>query len=238
MKRCLVEICVFTVGLSIPAWAQQWTTPCGGPPPPPPRLEQDGGPNPGSLAVWRESLAAWRPCEEQNVAGLASVRALAFRAPRAARKAFEQGDRAMRKGATKEALAHFAEAVRISPDYFQAHVQLGILHAEADQPSLALESFLAAIALEPNSDFLQFNVTLTLIVLHRPVEGEVYARRALRRSPSSVDARFVLGVVLVMQDNFAEETIASLRLASEKYPLARDLLAWIESAPAASVPRD
>ena len=234
MKRCLIGICVFTVGLSIPALAQQASLPCGGPPPPPPRLEQDGRPNPEGLSIWREALANWRPCQEPVVLGTTSVRALAFRAHPAARKAFDQGVRAIRKSAPREALTHFQEAVRISPDYLQAHVQLGILHAEADQPSLALESFLTALALEPDSDFLQFNVALTLIVLHRPAEAEVYARRALRRSPSSVDARFVLGVALVMQDNLTEETVFSLRLASETHVVARDLLAWIQSAPAAA----
>jgi tetratricopeptide (TPR) repeat protein len=234
VKRCLIRNYMLMFGLSIPVLAQQSTVPCGGPPPPPPGLEQDGRPNPGSLSVWREALANWRPCPEPTVAGTISAGTLAFRPSQAARKAFDQGEKAARKRSPREALAHFEDAVRISPDYRQAHVQLGILRAAADQPSLALKSFLTALALEPDSDFLQLNVALTLIVLHRPAEAEVYARRALRRSPSSVDARFVLGVALVMQDNLAEETIASLQLASKKHVLARDLLAWIESAPAAA----
>jgi tetratricopeptide (TPR) repeat protein len=234
VKGCLWGKHMLSIGLSIPVLAQQASLPCGGPPPPPPGLEQDGGPNPKGLSDWREALANWRPCPKPIIAGTISAGALAFRPPKAARKAFDQGEKAARNHSPREALAHFEDAVRINPDYLQAHVQLGILHAEADQPSLALESFLTALALEPDSDFLQFNVALTLVVLHRPAEAEAYARRALRRAPSSVDARFVLGVALVMQDNLAEETVASLRLASERHVLARDLLAWIEGAPAAA----
>jgi tetratricopeptide (TPR) repeat protein len=127
-----------------------------------------------------------------------------------------------------ESIAHFAEATRISPGYLEAHVQLGLLRAQDGEPTLALQSFLKALELEPEADYLQFNVALILVTLHRPADAEVYARLAARHQPLFVDAYYVLGASLVMQDNLSEETVAALHLASDKYPQAHDMLMWVE----------
>jgi tetratricopeptide (TPR) repeat protein len=136
--------------------------------------------------------------------------------------------RAVNKGLNAEALEHFREAVRLDPGYVQPHVQTGILRAKAGQPVLALESFLMALAIEPDAEFLEFDVAHTLVMLHRPSEAESYARRVTRRSPSFVDGQYVLGLALLMQDKLTPEAVEALRPAAERNSEAREVLAWVE----------
>ena len=172
----------------------------------------------------------WVPCasEELTPGGVISARALGFTPVKAARKNFDQGVRGLSKGLNTEALEHFKEAVRLDPSYVQPYVQTGILRAKAGQPLLALESFLSALALEPDADFLEFNVAYTLFMLHRPTEAESFARRVPRRSPWFVEAQYVLGVALVMQDKYIPEAVEALRIAASQHGQAREVLVQVE----------
>ena len=230
MTKLVPGIFVLVTGLCISVHAQQNSPPCGGPAPVPPTIT-DGGRGPLTpLQVWAEAMAHWVPCPDQGIApgGVISAHALGFKPLKAARKNFDQGMRALNKGLNTEAMDHFREAVRLDPGYVQPHVQTGILQAQAGQPMLALESFLRALEIEPDADFLEFNVALTLLVLHRAAEAEQYARRVARRSPSFVDAQYVLGLALVMQDKLTPEAVEALRLAAEQHSPAREVLAWVE----------
>jgi hypothetical protein len=230
MKKLAPKLFVLVAGLSVSAGAQQHSPPCGGPAPPPPRVTEDGRGPLTTLQVWAHSMANWVPCSDQGTGrgGIISARALGFRPVEAARKDFDKGMRAMDKGLDSDALKHFREAVRLDPAYMQPYVQTGIIRAKAGQPMLALESFLSALALEPDADFLEFNVAHTLIILHRPSEAESYARRVARRSPSFVDAQYLLGLALVMQDKLTPEAVGALRLAAEQRSMAREVLNWVE----------
>jgi tetratricopeptide (TPR) repeat protein len=230
MKKLVPGLFVLVAGLSVPVVAQQHSSPCGGPAPAPPRIA-DGSTGPStSLEAWADAMAHWVPCSDREMVpgAVISAHALSFKPLKAARKDFDQGMRAVNKGLNAEALEHFREAVRLDPGYVQPHVQTGMLRAQAGQPMLALESFLRALAIEPDAEFLEFDVAHTLVMLHRPSEAESYARRVTRRSPSFVDGQYVLGLALVMQDKLTPEAVGALRLAAKQNSKARGVLAWVE----------
>jgi tetratricopeptide (TPR) repeat protein len=236
MKKLVPGLFLLVAGPAVSAPAQRQNQPCGGPPPPPPGITENGHGPLTNIGAWAEAMAHWGPCSDQGSGprGVISARTLGFKPLQAARKKFDKGMRAADKGLNTEALKHWREAVRLDPGYMQPHVQTGILRAKAGQPMLALESFLTALALEPTADFLEFNVAHTLVTLHRPSEAESYARRIARRSPSFVDAQYVLGLALVMQGKLTPEAIGALRLAAEQHSMAREVLNWVEEKLAAA----
>jgi protein O-GlcNAc transferase len=158
-----------------------------------------------------------------------SARALRYKPARVALKEFNQGLRSVRKGLPQEAVAHFMEAVRISPDYVEALQQLGIAQAAQGETEESLNSFLEASKLEPDSDALRFNVGLTLARLHRMAEAEPYARQVVRHAPWFVDGHYLLGITLVAQSKLTSEAAASLRRAAGKYTEAREAMEWMET---------
>src|SRR5262249_41681865 len=110
----------------------------------------------------------------------------------------------------------------------QAYVLLGTTQMGAFDPESALQSFQRATEIDPDFAGAQSNVAWTLLNLQRPAEAEAYARRAIRLAPAYVDARYALGLALVMQGHVNPEAIAALRIAAEKRPEARPALAWAE----------
>lgn len=158
-----------------------------------------------------------------------SARELRYKPDHTARKEFDAGVRSERKGLQEEAEEHFAEAVRISPDYVDALQQLGLVQAGQGETTKSLDAFLKASQLEPDSDALRFNVALTLARLNRMSEAESYARQVARNAPWFVDGEYLLGITLVMQHKLTSEAVNSLRHAADKFPDARQALEWIEA---------
>jgi tetratricopeptide (TPR) repeat protein len=158
-----------------------------------------------------------------------SARSLRYKPDHSARKEFDAGVRNERKGLHEEAEQHFAEAVRISPDYADALQQLGLVQAAQGENAQSLDSFLKASQLEPDSDALRFNVALTLARLERMPEAEAYARQVVRNAPWFVDGQYLLGITLVMQHKLTSEAVNALRHAADKFPDARQALGWTEA---------
>jgi tetratricopeptide (TPR) repeat protein len=229
MKKLVLKLFVSGICISVTVLAQQQVPPCSGPAPEPARAIE-GGAGPSVLEAWMDAIERWAPCTNQAMtpSGVISARALGRIPGKAAQKEFNRGMGAVNKGLNTEALEYFEKAVRLDPSYVQPYVQSGIVRAKADQPLLALQSFLTALALEPDADFLQFNVAYTLFMLRRPSEAEVFARRVARRSPWFADAQYVLGVALVMQGKLIPEAVAALRVAGVQHTEAREMLVWVE----------
>ena len=239
MKSVMPGVCLLAV---ISYGQQQPQDPlCAGPPPPPPRTMDNNGERSAESIAWEAAMATWAPCPFAATAaaglpGAISARRLAHRPPRSARKEFDAGMNSLRKRRDSGAQEHFAKAAQLDPGFVEAQVHLGELEAKAGQTSLALETFLRVAALEPNDAGFQSNVAWTLLMLRRSAEAEPYARRAIRLSPSFIDAHFALGVALVDQDRFTPEAVAALRVAAAKHPWARDLLSQVEARLSAATP--
>jgi Tfp pilus assembly protein PilF len=130
---------------------------------------------------------------------LISAATLAHNPSKGARREFDRGVRAWRKGEGDQAVQHLAEAVRLDPDFIDALNELGFVYVKTGHPELALGHLQRAVTLMPNLAVLQTNYAAALVDLGRPVEAEAVARRALQLDARSVQANHLLGVALMMQ---------------------------------------
>jgi tetratricopeptide (TPR) repeat protein len=180
--------------------------------------------------------------------GVVSAQALAHQPPRAARKELDRGLRAWRKGRKDEALQHLTDAVRLDPGFVEAHIRLGAFYDDADQPALALDHFNRALLLEPESSPATLAKAAVLMTLNRPAEAEQAARRALQLSPGLIEAHYLLGAALMVQEEVTPlngltplnrltplnglrlaEAAEHLRIAAAKLPQARPFLAAVQA---------
>src|SRR5215467_6999331 len=97
------------VWVCVPLWGQSSSANCSTPPTHP--IDRNGN----VLPEYRERDPGRCPpaIEARTPTGTTSIHALAHRPPKSARKEFDRGIQAWRKGHSEEALHHLAEAVRL-----------------------------------------------------------------------------------------------------------------------------
>jgi tetratricopeptide (TPR) repeat protein len=117
----------------------------------------------------------------------------------------------------------------LDSNFVEALAELGVVYAKSGQPELALDCFTRAAVLEPNSSLFHSNKASALVILNRPQQAEQAARRAVQLDRNSIEANYMLGVALVMQEKIAPEAAAHLSIAADKYPRARALLAEVQA---------
>lgn len=161
--------------------------------------------------------------------GLVSARTLAHKPSRAAAREFRRGVEASRKGQSEEALRHLEEAVLLDPLFVEAQTELGSTYAKAGQPQRALSWYDRALALDPHWAVLHSNRAAALVLLGRGKEAEQASRRALQLDAVSIQAHYMLGISLLMQEKITPEAVAHLIIAAEKYPGARPFLAGAQA---------
>jgi Tfp pilus assembly protein PilF len=166
----------------------------------------------------------------RTAAGSVSARDLAYKPPRGARKEYDRGVQARRKGQISEAVQHLAEAVRLDPKFVEAQAALAVVYVETGQPALALELLDRALAVEPNWVVLYSSKAAALMSLDRPKEAEQAARQAVRLNPEWIEANYLLGLAMLMQNQITPETAEHLTIATGRYPRAGLLLAEVQAA--------
>jgi Flp pilus assembly protein TadD len=161
--------------------------------------------------------------------GGVSAQGLAHKPPKAARKAFDQGLRAWKKGQSEQAVRYLGLAVGLDPSFGEARTVLGMMYAKTGQPREALEQYERALELEPNLAILHSDKAAALVMLSRWEEAELAARRALQIDPASIDANYMLGIAMMQQAKITPETAAHLAIAAKEHPRARAFLAEVQA---------
>ena len=64
------------------------------------------------------------------------------------------------KGRTEEAIEHYLKALKIRPDFEDAHVNLGLALSKLGRTDKAIEHFLKALRINPDSDTAHYNLGL------------------------------------------------------------------------------
>jgi len=164
---------------------------------------------PGRASVSRETEVpgeSYLLIEVQDSASLpqravASVFELAI--PRSARRQYERAQDRLREGDCSKALKYLAEAIRLFPNYADAHNALGNCEVQLQHPALAEEAFRQAIELT-DSVYPALNLADVYIKQSRLDEADSVLTRALRRDPTQGDTYYGLALVRVEQYRFDE----------------------------------
>ncbi len=100
-------------------------------------------------------------------------------------------------GKPTEALAHYAEAVRIEPGYMPYQYNLAAALARAGQTDAAIDHYLAAIRTAPDSAQAYISLGTLFLARNLPDEATNYLARAVQIDPASSDARNNLASALL-----------------------------------------
>jgi len=100
------------------------------------------------------------------------------------------------RGRIQEAMAHYAEALRIEPSSSEVHNNLGIALARRGRIEEAMTHFREALRIEPNYAEAHYNWGIALDRGGRVEEAMAHFREALRIRPNYVEAHNDLGIAL------------------------------------------
>src|SRR5216117_636995 len=103
-----------------------------------------------------------------------------------------------------EAIEHFKTALRIQPDYADAHINLGIALAQQGKLAEASEHYQQALHSKPDSADAHTNWGLALTQQGKPAEAIDHYRQALQIKPDHAVAHYNWGNALIQQDKPAE----------------------------------
>jgi tetratricopeptide (TPR) repeat protein len=131
------------------------------------------------------------------------------RFPKKAVKEYERGIDAEHKGKREEAIAHYEGALKIAPDYYPAHNNLGSLYLSKTDFKSAEEQFRESVRLDQNEAQAYFNLSNVLMLTGRYTESEAVLADGLRRRPDSAFARFLQGCLFARtgKNNEAEKSL-------------------------------
>jgi len=134
------------------------------------------------------------------------------RFPKKAIKEYGRGVDAEHKGKREEAIAHYEGALKIAPDYYPAHNNLGSLYLSKSDYHGAEVQFRESVRLDQNDAQAYFNLGNVLMLTGRYAESETALEAGLQRRPDSAFARFLQGCVFARTGKF-DEAEKSLREA-------------------------
>jgi tetratricopeptide (TPR) repeat protein len=106
-----------------------------------------------------------------------------------------------------EALALFGQAIRLNPQYAEAHNNIGAIREQRGDPRAAIEEYRLALASEPDYPAAKRNLGMALAAYARAAadggaaaEAGQHLREALRHYPADSALHYSLGLTLVSQD--------------------------------------
>jgi tetratricopeptide (TPR) repeat protein len=103
-----------------------------------------------------------------------------------------------RLGRVREAIAHYRQALKLMPDYAEAHCNLGSALEALDRPAEAIACYEAALAVQPNLTGAYNNLGNALRKLGRINEAMGHYQRALDIKPDYAEAHRNLAKALLV----------------------------------------
>jgi tetratricopeptide (TPR) repeat protein len=126
------------------------------------------------------------------ISGVVSVRELRHPIPKKAFREAFQGQQFARANDLPKAIAKFENAIRIDPDFRNAHCNLGLLYARAGRGAEALAELKKAIDIGPPAAPIYADFALISFALGQRQEAAAFARKALELDPANGGALSVL----------------------------------------------
>jgi predicted Zn-dependent protease len=109
-----------------------------------------------------------------------SFRHLTHRPNKSAVGHFSKAIKAMRGNRAGEALDRLSDAVRLDPEFFEAHLHAGLILIQAEAPGGALPHLEQALSIDSSSQAAQALSAWALLKLGRHSEAELALRRSMQ----------------------------------------------------------
>jgi len=122
-----------------------------------------------------------------------------------------------RQGKYDESVKHFAEAIRINPNYYDALINMGMTLAYQNKFTEAIDYYDKALAVEPNSAKTYMEKALALAKQGKLSEALPQFNKARELAPDDADIRTNLGLLLIHQGK-PQEAIEQLNEALRLNP--------------------
>jgi tetratricopeptide (TPR) repeat protein len=170
------------------------------------------------------------PDKKPSAPGTISVTQLRHPPARKAFQAVAAAQRFSESGETEKAVEQLEKAIRISPEYAEAHNNLGVQHTRMGHFEEAAREFAHAIGIAGPSALLLSNLAYAQRRLYRLPEAAASARAALHLDSGSPQAHLILGSILAQDPRTRAESIPHLERAAATLPSARAMLEYVRRA--------
>jgi tetratricopeptide (TPR) repeat protein len=157
-------------------------------------------------------------------AGTISMKRLAFRPSKEARKLYRKAQSEAGRKRIREAIALLHQAVDMEPEWAEAYNNLGVQYYRIADVSNAFRAMAKAHEIDSDSPEIGSNYAVVLIPMNRAPEAETLIRRIMLRNGETPKGRFVLGMALAAQGTKMDEARALLTEVSEQFPSAKTFL--------------
>ena len=116
--------------------------------------------------------------------------------PKKAVEAFKKGEDYRKQKKDEQAMKSFENAIKIAPDFYQAHTELGILYKRAGRVNDAETEFIKAHELNRTNIEPLLNLTTLYIDENKPERAVSASEEAVKANSRSAPAFFNLGIAL------------------------------------------
>ena len=167
------------------------------------------------------------PSKELAAANTVSLAGLQHKTPQRAWNAFHEAQKAAASGTPEVFIQHLLEAIRIDPDFAEAHSDLAAIYAQTGRIEEAIEHANIAVRLNPQLPAAGCNFALLLATLKRYEEAEAVARRMLNGTFYTSELEAVVAISMIGQKKDINEAYLHLKQAATEFPFVRLLAARV-----------
>lgn len=134
--------------------------------------------------------------DAKPISGVISLRELQHPIPKKAIRAAYDAQKLARAKKIPQAIVKFQEAIRIDPEYRDAHINLGVQYARIGRTADARTQFQKALDIGPPAAPIYLDLALTSLALGKGEEAAIFARKALELDPENSSAKLALQLAL------------------------------------------
>lgn len=124
--------------------------------------------------------------------------------PKEAVKEFEKATKRDGEGNVDSAIDHYKKAIKIAPNFYPAHNDLGSAYIKKGDFGAAEREFSEVVKLNPTDASAYFNLGNVALITKRYPEGLRYVDEGLRKHPNSGTGLFILGSLLRQVGKFID----------------------------------
>ena len=131
------------------------------------------------------------------IAGVVSLHDLEHPIPKKALRDAYEAEKFAEHNKLPKAIAKLQEAIRIDPQYRDAHLNLGVEYARAGRISEARSEFHKALDIGPPCAVIYADLALSSLAVQQLAEAKTMARKALDMDPHNVTAQKIWQYALI-----------------------------------------